>query len=70
MTILEKKHTNKSFHITMEIDKKNENLFYVVEVCPLINENLCGYPIKKMIYSLSEKKKANNTFNRYVKKYT
>lgn len=66
MTIIKKQYKNKNYYITMEWDKNN---IYIVEVCSRIDENLCGYPIKKMIYSLNELEKANNTYKRYIKKY-
>lgn len=67
MTMTIKSHKNDNHYISMEWDKNN---IYVVQVCPIIDENLCGYPIRKMTYAINEKAKAQNTFNRYVKKYT
>lgn len=66
MTVTIKQHTTKNYYITMEWDKRN---IYVVQVCPIIDENLCGYPIREMTYSINEKQKAIATFNRYKKKY-
>ena len=66
MTFVEKQHTSDNYYITMEWDKNN---IYVVQVCPRINENLCGYPIREMTYSVNEKEKAIATFNRYKRKY-
>ena len=68
MSIIERIHENDNYYITLKII----NNIYVVQVCPIVdkNNNLCGYPEKEMTYSINEKNKAINTFNRYVKKYT
>lgn len=65
MSLVEKQHTNDNYYISLEV----KNNCYVVQVCPRINENLCGYPIREMTYTINEKEKANSTFKRYVKKY-
>ena len=69
MSVVERIHINNNYYITLEITERHNNNIYVVQVCPRIDENLCGYPIRKITYSINEKSKANNTFNRYVKKY-
>ena len=66
MTMNIKQHKNNNYYITMEWDKSN---IYIIQVCPIIDENLCGYPIREMTYALNEKQKALATFNRYIKKY-
>lgn len=67
--LIEKKHINDNYSITMEYT----NNCYIVTVCPhsnnYTNDYMCGYPIRKMIYTINEKEKANRTFKRYVKKY-
>lgn len=65
MTFVEKQHANKNYYISLEY----ENNCIIVQVCPRHDENLCGYPIRKMTYSINEKEKANATFKRYIKKY-
>lgn len=65
MTMVKKQYTNKNYYICFEL----ENNCYIVSVCPLINDNLCGYPIKKMVYSIGEIEKANRTYKRYIQKY-
>ena len=42
---------------------------YKPEVCPCYDGNRCGYPINEMYYTMEDKKKAEATFRRYVKKY-
>lgn len=67
MTMTIKSHKNENYYISLEWGKNN---IYIVQACPIIDENRCGYPIREMTYSINEKAKAYNTFNRYVKKYT
>lgn len=69
MTITEKSHTNNNYYISIGIEEKYNKINYLVQVCPIISENICGYPIRKTTYSINEKTKAYNTFNRYIKKY-
>ena len=69
MTITEKSHTNNNYYITCNIETNGTTEFYRVQVCPIISKNLCGYPIRKITYSINEKEKAYNTFKRYIKKY-
>jgi hypothetical protein len=66
MTLAIKQHTENGYYVLMEWDKTN---VYHVEVCPCLNDNMCGYPINEMYYTMEEKKKAEATFRRYVKKY-
>lgn len=65
MTIVKEQHKNDNYYINLEM----ENNHYNVQVYPLQDDNLCGYPIRKMIYSINDKQKAYNTFKRYKKKY-
>lgn len=69
MTVVEKSHKNNNYYITLEINERYGNYYYTVQACPMIGEHLCGYPVKEMTYAMSEKNKAINTYNRYVKKY-
>ena len=66
MTLVIRQQTENGYHVVMEWDKTN---IYRVAVCQMIDENLCGYPLNEMIYSINDKKKAEATFRRYVKKY-
>lgn len=66
MTIAIKQHTENGYHVIFEWDKTN---IYRVAVCQMIDENSCGYPINEVTYSINDKKKAEATFRRYVKKY-
>lgn len=63
--LIEKSYKNDNYYITL----RYENNCYIVEVYPRLDNNMCGYPIRKMIYTINEKEKANRTFKRYVKKY-
>lgn len=65
MTITKRQHMNENYYIYMSY----ENNLIVVQVCPKIDKNLYGYPIRKMIYNINEETKANNTFKRYIKNY-
>lgn len=69
MTIVLEQHTNENYYITLSIESRNEQNYYEVQCCPLISKDFCGAPIRSITYSLFEKKKAHNTFRRYVKKY-
>ena len=75
MTLVIKQHTENDFYVTLELDKgglytaNKQKFIYVVEVCPIHKNNMCGYPIRKMTYAYNDKKKAEATFRRYVKKY-
>ena len=66
MTLAIKQHTENGYYVIMEWDKTN---VYRVAVCPCYDENRGGYPINEMYYTMEEKKKAEATFRRYVKKY-
>lgn len=67
MTLVIKQHKNENYYISMGYEKNNT---ITVEACPIIDENTCGYPIKKITYAINDEKNALATFNRYVKKYT
>ena len=66
MTLAIKQHTENGYYVIMEWDKTN---IYRVAVCPCYDESRCGNPINEMTYSINDKKKAEATFRRYVKKY-
>ena len=69
MTMTIKQHKENGYYVTLDIEKEG---FYVVQVCPCHNNgnfNYCGYPERKTAYAYNEKKKAEATFRRYVKKY-
>lgn len=66
MTITIKSHEENGIYVTME---QREHLL-VVEVCQCQEDNKCGYPITtSMVYSVDDKKNAETTYRRYVKKY-
>ena len=67
MTLTIKQHKNNNYYISMEFVTHN-NCFNV-SVYPLIDTNMCGYPVREMWYSYGEKAKAQRTFNRYKKTY-
>ena len=66
MTLAIKQHTENGCYVLMEWDKTN---VYHVVVCLCYDGNRCGYPINEMYYTMEERKKAEATFRRYVKKY-
>ena len=65
MVIVKESCKTQNYYISLEII----NNMYIVNVCPLISDCLCGYPEKSITYSINEKVKAYNTYKRYVKKY-
>ena len=69
MTMVEKSHTNDNYYISLEIKMEYGTSFYNVQVCPIISDSICGFPIREMIYSIIEKEKAHRTYERYMKKY-
>lgn len=66
MTVLIDSYKGNGNYCSLELTKENT---YVVEVCMMYDMQLCGYPFRKMIYSVSEEKRARATFRRYIKKY-
>lgn len=52
------------FCITMEL---NSFGVYEVQVLPKFDEYRCGYPIRHTYYK--DIKKANNTYNRYLREF-
>ena len=66
MSLTTKQHTNKNYHISLTYD----NTIIIVECCPVIGDNMCGYPIIKATYHYTELDKATRTYKRYIKKYT
>ena len=69
MTIVLEQRRNENYYISLNIVRGYKQDYLEVQCCPLINKDFCGAPIKSITYSLNEKKKAYNTFKRYVKKY-
>ena len=69
MTTVLKSYKNKHFYICMEMEHKYNRDYYLITVNPVYNDNLCGYPIRSMVYSLDERKNALATFNRYKRTY-
>ena len=66
MTLVIKQHTENGYHVVLEWVKDNS---YKVEVCPCYSNGMCGYSIRDVTYPMSEKKKAESTYYRYVRKY-
>ena len=69
MTTVIKQNTQNGYYVSLSLINSYNNDMYVVQVCPWINESMCGYPEKEMTYSIEDKKKAYDTYNRYIKKY-
>ena len=69
MTINIMKHKTDKYYIYMEAGFTERGTYYEVAVCPMLEDHMCGYPIRNMIYTSSEEKQAKATFRRYVKKY-
>ena len=66
MSTVIKQHKENGIYVVMEWEKSN---IYRVASYICYHDGRCGYPIKEMTYSINEKKKAEATFRRYVKKY-
>lgn len=69
MCVVVEQHINNNYYITLVIENRYNTNYYLVECCPLISDGVCGYPERSITYPITEKKKAYNTFKRYVKKY-
>lgn len=69
MTRIIKEHVSYNYYISMEIEWVYDSWQYVVVACPHLSDGFCGYPVRKMTYTLSDRKNALRTYNRYVKKY-
>jgi hypothetical protein len=69
MTTTIKSHRNEFYYICLDVEHCYSYSYYKVEVYPSINDALCGYPIKSIVYSLDERKNALATFNRYKRTY-
>lgn len=69
MSMVVRQHTENNYYVTLEVKNVWGNDIYIVEVCPCYDNNMCGYPLQKMTYSIKDKKNAEATFRRYVKKY-
>ncbi len=57
----------KNHYISVELQNRYGNNFYIVQVCPKQKDNLCGYPIREVIYR--SEKKAKAAFNRYIRTF-
>ena len=69
MTLAIKQHKENGKYITMFWEKGyNNGGIYVVEAYEEYNGQYT-YPFKKMTYAYNDKKNAEATFRRYVKKY-
>lgn len=69
MTVCIESYKGNGNYCEIEITEGYTNIVYVVSVCPIIDDLLVGYPIKKATYPISEKKKAMATYRRYIKTY-
>lgn len=69
MTVCIESYKGNGNYCEIEVAENYTNIVYVVSVCPIIDDLLVGYPIKKATYPISEKKKAMATYRRYIKTY-
>lgn len=69
MTVCIESYKGNGNYCEIEVAESYTNIVYVVSVCPIIDDLLVGYPIKKATYPISEKKKAMATYRRYIKTY-
>lgn len=69
MTICIENYEGNGNYCEIEITEGYSNNIYVVSVCPIIDNLLVGYPIRKATYPITEKKKAMATYRRYIKTY-
>lgn len=71
MTVCIESYKGNGNYCEIEIAEGYSNNIYVVSVCPIVNEkeNLVGYPFRKAVYPISEKKKAMATYRRYIRTY-
>ena len=69
MTVCIESYKGNGNYCEIEIAESYTNNSYVVSVCPIIDDLLVGYPIKKATYPISEKEKAMATYRRYIKTY-
>lgn len=69
MTVCIESYKGNGNYCEIEITESYTNIVYVVSVCPIIDDSLVGYPIRKAIYPIIEKKKAMATYRRYIKTY-
>ena len=65
MTFVIKQCKNDLYYISMKYDGG----VYIVEVSPRFSDDMCGYPIRRITYPLSDEKNARATFNRYKRQY-
>ena len=67
MTVNIKEHFENNYLVTWDWEKGN---YYTVQVCPHEKDGIFfGYPVAIRTYSINEKKKAEATYNRYIKRY-
>ena len=69
MTVCIESYKGNGNYCEIEITESYTNNIYVVSVCPIIDNSLVGYPIRKATYPIIEKKKAMATYRRYIKTY-
>ena len=69
MTVCSESYKGNGNYCEIEITESYTNIVYVVSVCPIIDDSLVGYPIRKATYPIIEKKKAMATYRRYIKTY-
>lgn len=69
MTTVISSHTSNLYYVSIDIERRYESEIYVVQVCPCINEYMCGHPEREMIYPITEKKEAYATYRRYIRRY-
>ena len=67
MLVVLKSYIGKNYYITLELVASSENMFWVVSVCPYLENCECGFPEYAKI--LHEQEIAYATYEEYVKKY-
>ncbi len=65
MTLQIKSFKTDKWYISMDYEKEG---VIVVQACPIYGD-LIGYPHAKMTYPLNDRKNANATYRRYIKRY-
>ena len=69
MTAVVKSCVSEQYYIEMSTEIRYDNDIYVVRVSPRYKDGMCGYPLREISYPITEKKKANATYNRYRREF-
>jgi hypothetical protein len=65
-TVLKQTTTDNGYYIYAEV---NQSGIVTVAACPMINEDLAGYPEAECTYRIDRIDAALRTYRRYVKKF-